>query len=162
MNYTALRNFAGSLLLLIPLSACTPIDGTSLLTDQRSDPSQHIVNKDPLPQELMVRVHTTAISASGRDVVEVSGDCYPSTYSSHRLEFLRMNGNTSSVQQVFDLNSSTNTLVSYAQCKGGRFLVGIPSPGAAYYSFRVQIIASDGGGDVMNAAQGKANFQVQF
>lgn len=162
MNYTALRNYAGSLLLLIPLSACTPIDGTSLLTDQRSDPSQHIVNKDPLPQELMARVHTTAIAASGRNVVEVSGDCYPSTYSDHRLEVSHMNGNTANRINIFDLNGADANLVSVARCKGGRFLVGVPSPGTGYYSYRIQIIGVDNGSDVTNAAQGKANFNIQF
>lgn len=161
MNYTALRNFAGSLLLLIPLSACTPIDGTSLLTDQRTDPTQHIVNKDPLPQELMVRVYSTAIAASGKEVVEVSGDCYPSTYSDHRLDFHEMSGSTGTLRQIFDLNGAAG-LVNSAKCKGGRFLVAIPSPGSSYISYRVQIVAIDNGSEVTNAAQGKANFQVQF
>ncbi|AHI06004.1 hypothetical protein BDW_07520 [Bdellovibrio bacteriovorus W] len=162
MNYTVLRNFAGSLLLLIPLSACTPIDGTSLLTDQRSDPTQHIVNKDPLPQELMARVHTTSIPAAGRDLAEISGDCYPSTYSDHRLEFSRMNGNTATPIQIYDLNAASATLVNVAKCKSGRFSVGIPAPSTGYFSYRVQIIGKDGSNDVTNAAQGKANFSIQF
>ncbi|WP_295899209.1 hypothetical protein [uncultured Bdellovibrio sp.] len=149
---------AGISSLLVLLSACQPINGNSLLTDQKDDPSANALDKAPKSEELYLKVFNPTIQATGLDRVEVSGECYLSTYPKHSIIVLR-----SGVQLndfVVDINPTTANNTNSASCKNGRFNLALNTGqlAAGVHSLRFILQAWDANNSlVTNDAQGASN-----
>lgn len=147
--------------LLVLLSACQPINGNSLLTDQKDDPSAHAVDATPKSEELYLKTFSPSVQAAGLDKVEISGECYTSTYPTHKIIVLR-----SGVQLndfVVDLNPATANNTNSAACKNGRFNVSLNSGAlaAGVHSLRFFMQAWDKDNNlVTNDAQGASNITL--
>ena len=100
------------------LAACSPTAQSSLLTDQASDPTGHSMSTDPSATELYLRADTSNLgTVTSARVVELSGDCFASTYPTHRL-MVTVNGVTKSIYNIDSTKSA-------ASCKNGRFDVAL-------------------------------------
>ncbi|KHD88766.1 MAG: hypothetical protein OM95_06430 [Bdellovibrio sp. ArHS] len=145
-----------ALLSLTVLAACSPIQGNSLLTDQKDDPSTHAVDKTPKSEELFLKVDTPQITATaGQTKADISGECYVSTYANHRIYL--MNGG--SALTIIDLNTGSNT----ATCKNGRFnfAFNLDSIASGSYGLKVIIYAYDSAGTlVVNEVQGASSLTL--
>lgn len=120
-KFLALR-LAGLCYLFFTLTACSQSQENSLLSDQKGDPSAHALDKTPKAEELYVKTYIGSIAvASGVTKAEVSGECYVSTFPSHKILALE-NGN---ILQILDINPTTDVNASYASCKNGKFNLAI-------------------------------------
>lgn len=147
----------GAALLSLTLqAACSPIEGNSLLTDQKDDPSTHAVSKEPKSEELFLKVDSPQISATaGQTRADVSGECYVSTYPTHRIYLL----NGGSQMPIIDINTGSNI----ASCKNGRFnfSLNLGAMASGQYSLKIIIYAYDASGSlVVNEVQGQSTLRV--
>lgn len=102
---------------LLLLTSCSQIDGNSLLTNQRDESSTLAVDKTPKSEELYLKTYNTSVVATGISKIEISGECYVSTFPSHRI--IATEG--MNILDVMDLNPSTNVNSKAAVCTNGRF-----------------------------------------
>jgi len=140
--------------LLVLATACQPMDGKSLLTDKVDDPSSHVLNKDPRSEELYLKSFSPSLSAPPSVTkVEVSGECYISTYPSHQILVLE-----AGIQlDIVDLNPATDVESKKATCKNGKFNLAINTGGMAngVHNLRIVLQAADSKGQVVqNEVQG--------
>lgn len=117
MKSSAFKVLACSSLIVLA-TACQPIEGNSLLTDRVDDPSSHALNKAPKSEELYLKSFSPSLSAPPSVTkVEVSGECYVSTYPSHSIVVLE-----AGIQlDIVDLNPATDVESKKALCKNGKF-----------------------------------------
>ncbi|UOF02028.1 hypothetical protein [Bdellovibrio reynosensis] len=143
-----------SLLSILLMTACSPMEGQSLLTNERSDDSSHTLDKTPKSEELYLKSYSPTINTiAGQAKAEVSGECYISTYPNHKIVALE-NG----VQlDIVDLNPTTDANGRFAVCKNGKFNLAINTSALAggIHSIRLLLQAYDeNGAVVVNDAQG--------
>lgn len=153
MKSSILKLMGLSSLLLI-VSACQPIEGNSLLTDQKGDPSTHALNKDPKSEELYLKSYSANIATTAAVTkAEVSGECYTSTYPVHNIVVLK-----SGLQlDIVDLNPATDVNSKTASCKNGKFNLAINTGALAsgVHTLRFVLQAWDSKGQlVVNDVQG--------
>ena len=122
MNFSQVK-LAGLCGLFITLSACSNIDGQSLLSNAASDPTTHNVDGTPSESDLYLKADATFVRNAATKA-EMSGSCFISTYPSHQIRAVA--GSTS--LQIIDINGLGNGVGS---CKNGRFNVAIYNPGFA-------------------------------
>ncbi|MEK2645490.1 hypothetical protein [Bdellovibrio sp. BCCA] len=149
---------AGISSLLVLLSACQPINGNSLLTDQKEESSKNAVDPNPKSEELYLKVFNPTIQATGLDRVEVSGECYLSTYPRHSIIVLRSGVQLSNF--VVDINPTSPVDSNTASCKNGRFNLALNTGQLAngVHSLRFILQAFDKDNNlVVNDAQGASN-----
>ncbi|MEN0057433.1 MAG: hypothetical protein AAGB31_01255 [Bdellovibrio sp.] len=149
--------FAGFSLLF---SACTPVDGNSLLTDQKDDASLHAVDKTPKSEELYLKAYNTSVSGTGVTKVEISGECYTSTYPSHNI--IATSGGAQ--VDIVDLNPSVSPAAAVASCKNGRFNLAINSFNFASgnHTIRLMLQAYDANNQiVVNDVQGASSIVLR-
>lgn len=120
MKFSTLKIVLASSLLVFT-SACQQITGNSLLTDEQGDPSTHALDKTPKVEELYLKSYSASLQATGLDKVEVSGECYTSTYPRHAIYVLE----GGSQLDILDLNPATDANTKAASCKNGRFNLSI-------------------------------------
>ncbi len=123
-------------------TACTPIDGNSLLTNQKDDPSAYQVDKTPKSEELYLKVYNPTVNTTAAmSKAEISGECYVSTYPKHEIVALE-NG---SALEIVDLNTSTDVNSNVATCKNGKFNLAIKTTNlaAGVHSVRFVLQAYD-------------------
>ncbi|MFV8258995.1 hypothetical protein ACNQKP_14395 [Bdellovibrio bacteriovorus] len=156
----SVRYFAGLSSLCLLLAACQPVEGDSLLTDKQDDSSTHTLDKTPKSEELTVQLFSPTINMKNTDTkAEITGECYVSTYPSHRL--IVMNGSTQ--MALVDTNPATAANANYATCKNGRFnfSLNIASLASGVYSMRIIMQAFDADGNaVMNEARAAPTFTL--
>lgn len=139
------------------LSACSPMSDNSLLTDKKDESSSMTLDKTPKSEELFLKLNTTNIAqAVAASKLEVGGECYTSTYPTHRI--LAYNGSTQIA--ILDISAAT-PVTNQASCRNGRFNFSIDLSGFSAnvsYTVRVVLQAFDGtGAGVTNDAQGVAS-----
>lgn len=155
-----LRAFAGGAGLLFVVAGCQPINGNSLLTDQKDDPSKYTLSKEPKSEELYLKAYTPTFQATDQSKIDVAGECYVSTYPSHSIVAL-----LGSVQlAIIDLNPSTASGTNIATCKNGKFNIvidtGFSLPNGVN-SVRLILRARDANNQVVvNEAQGASTITV--
>lgn len=120
MKFSTLKMALASSFLLFT-SACQQITGNSLLTDDKGDSSTHALDKTPKIEELYLKSYSASLQATGLDKVDVSGECYTSTYPRHAIYVLE----GGSQLDILDLNPSTDANTKAASCKNGRFNLSI-------------------------------------
>lgn len=151
----------GFILLLgaLGLVACTPISENSLLTNQSSQPSSHAVSLTPTADELYVKADAaTVYNASGYSRVDISGECFPSTFPNHAL-YVYYNGVK---QNIVDISANA-TSGNAAKCRQGRFNLAVITSayGTGSYSMQVQMVGiSSGGSEEVNVSRGVSKFSV--
>lgn len=153
MKYSSLKLLSLSSLLVFAV-ACQPIEGNSLLTDQKSDSSTLVLSKEPKSEELYLKSYSPNINAPVTVTkAEVSGECYTSTYPSHQIVVVE-NG----IQlDIVDLNTATNVDSKIATCKNGKFNLGINTGALAAGVHNLRFILQAGtasGTMVVNDVQG--------
>lgn len=142
------------------LAACQPIQGDSLLTDKKDDSSTHTLDKTPKSEEMSVQLFSPTINMKSTDTkAEITGECYVSTYPSHRLIVMY----NSTQMSIVDTNPATAANTNYATCKNGRFNFSVNIAGLAsgVYSMRIIMQAFDSDGNaVMNEARAAPTFTL--
>jgi len=154
---SSVLHFLGLSSLLVGLAACQPMNGNSLLTDQKNDPSSFALNKDPKSEELYLKSYAPTFQATGLSKLEVSGECYVSTYPSHNIIATR-NGSQIGITDLYP-GSAANS----ATCVNGKFNFAIDTNYLAGGSNTVRILiqARDASGNVVvNDAQGANNVTI--
>lgn len=155
-----LKSYVGLSSLFLLLAACQPIEGNSLLTDQKDESSLHTLDKTPKSEELFLKVHAPTIAAKSTDTkIEVAGECYISTYPSHAIIVM----NNTSQMSILDVNPATSSDANYAVCKNGKFtfLLNIASLSSGVYNLRLILQARDSAGNVvLNEAQAAPYFTL--
>lgn len=140
--------------------ACQPISGTSLLGDKRELSSGYTVDTTPKEEELYMKANKSQLFGTGLAKVEISGECYVSTYSSHYIQAFI--GATPVAGMIDLLNPGVS--VGQARCTNGVFNVSLPlaSPfvSGANNQVRLQIYAN--GGAVTNDVQGAVRVNVSY
>ncbi|WII71007.1 hypothetical protein QJS83_11095 [Bdellovibrio sp. 22V] len=146
--------------LLMTLASCSPIQGNSLLTDQKDDPSTHTLDKTPKQEEIYLKSFSPSAAASGLSKIEISGECYVSTYPSHDI-ISYVNGTQ---RAVLDLNATTAAGAGIATCKNGKFNLAIEtgSWAAGVYTVRLVLRAYEANNPtpITNDAQGASTLTV--
>ncbi|MGZ3768251.1 MAG: hypothetical protein ACXVCP_14675 [Bdellovibrio sp.] len=159
MNRFSVVRMPVVLLLYFAVMGCSNTQENSLLSDKAQDPSNHTVDKTAKVEELYIRTYSGGASATNLSKVEVSGECYTSTFPSSNIVALENN----QMLDMFDLNPNTDVNTPQAQCKNGRFNVAINtgnlSAGAHTVKFVVQARDSNNA-IVTNPVQGVSTFQI--
>lgn len=149
----ALR-IAGLSCLYFLLAACSPNQSNSLLSDQKADLSSHSVDKTAKVDELYVKSYSPSIAlASGLTKAEVSGECYTSTFPSHKIVAIE-NG---TLLDFMDLNPASDVNAKQALCINGKFNLSINAGALAggIHSIRLVMQAYDNNNQlVTNDVQG--------
>lgn len=141
---------------LLMLTACSQIEGNSLLTNQRDDSSTLAVDKTPKPEELYLKTFNSSVVATGASKVEISGECYVSTFPSHRIIVTE----GVNILDVMDVNPSTNVNAKSAVCANGRFNLALNAGPltAGTHSIRFVLQAFNGTNQpITNDVQGVSN-----
>lgn len=140
---------------------CSDIQGESLLTDKRIDSSSFTLDKSVKVEELYIRLTTSNFTITNLQRVDISGECYVSTYPFHSIVVLR---NNSQVIPILDLNTANNT-ANTATCMNGRFNFSLPNSAsiqAGSNPLRVVMRAYEtlGGAAVTNDVQGASSLGI--
>lgn len=155
MKATDLKFVLMSSLIGLSMAACSPMSDNSLLTDKKDDNSSLTVDKTPKAEELYLKLDTSNIGPAVTGTkLEVSGECYTSTYTKHRI-IAREGGN----QLVLNDLTAAAGVANEAQCRNGRFTfsLNVTSMGAGGHRVRVSLEAYDGlSALVLNENQGAA------
>ncbi|MBO9665209.1 MAG: hypothetical protein J7501_00145 [Bdellovibrio sp.] len=142
------------------LAACSPMSENSLLTDDISDPTSHNMNTDPNSTELFLQADKTNLgSTSNGSAVEMSGNCFASTYPTHKITAAV--GNTA--KYIFDITSSANTSTSTSgTCRNGRFNIAIKAANLTVGSntITLTIRGYDSSGNENTSGNGSTQFSV--
>lgn len=145
--------------LVISASGCTPIEGTSLVTDQKEESSIHDVDQTPKIEELYLKTFTPGINTLNTVTrAEVSGECYVSTYPNHQI--LAFQGSTQ--LELVDIEPST-PLQNYARCVNGRFNLALRTSNmaAGTHSIRLVLRAFDSSNKMyVNEGQGTTTINL--
>lgn len=143
--------------------ACQQITDSSLLSDSKSDPSSHVLNKEPQSSELYLKVYTPNIvappTADGK--VDISGECYTSTYSQHSIIVLE--SGTGVQMDIVDLNPTTDVNIKAAICKNGKFNLALNTGALPVRVHRLMVVmqAIDNDGRIIrNDVQGVSNINL--
>jgi hypothetical protein len=103
------------------LSGCSSTSDNSLLSSEALA-SATAIDKTPNANDLAIRVNSSVVIASNGKV-EVSGDCFTSTYPSHNI----MISNGSSVlTSVIDVANPSNGN-RYGTCVNGKYTIALDS-----------------------------------
>ncbi len=123
------------------LVACGPTGQSSLLTDAASDAGTHTLDKTPSSNALYLSSNSVNMSVPfAMSKVEVSGECFVSTYTGHYI-YATFNGSTIG---VVDLQAPlTAASQNKATCKNGRFNLAVNINGWArgIYLINLQLVA---------------------
>ncbi|MBX2986447.1 MAG: hypothetical protein KF802_00990 [Bdellovibrionaceae bacterium] len=143
------------------LSACTN-DGNSLAGDANFGskcPPGGCASQEPNQNDLMLYRPSTTIyqkSIQG-DMVEISGDCYASTYPQNYLS-LSVNYNGSPIQMLAENRKSVRSADTALTCYQGRFnfvINGDAMLGVGNYTAQIEIVGVDAQGvEHRNAGSG--------
>lgn len=156
MRSVNIRFSVMSLLLGFTLTSCSPTSDNSLLSDKKDDASSLSVDKTPKSEELFLKLDMASIGPAVTGTkLEVSGECYTSTYNNHWI--LARKGST--VLKLVDITAAAPGNSNLAQCRNGRFhfSLDVGSLTAGSHQVRVSLEAKDGFGTlVINDAQGAA------
>lgn len=154
MNKVSTLKVAGATCLCLLLASCSPTQSGTLLSDQKEEPTTHSVDKSAKVDELYVKVYGASVAvSSGVTKVDVSGECYTSTFSSHKIVAIE-NGK---LLDIMDLNPATDANAKLALCTNGRFNLAINTGmlAAGIHSIRIVMQAYDGNNQlVTNDVQG--------
>ncbi|KYG63949.1 hypothetical protein AZI86_14155 [Bdellovibrio bacteriovorus] len=150
LKFVVMTSFLG-----LAMAACSPMSDNSLLSDKKDDNSSLTVDKTPKAEELYLKLDTASIGPAVTGTkLEVSGECYTSTYGKHRI-IARENG----FQLVITDVTAASVVANEAQCRNGRFnfSLNVSGMGAGGHSVRVSLEAYDGlSALVLNENQGAA------
>ena len=140
-------------------TACQPISGSSLLGDKKELPSGYTVDGTPKEEELYMKATKSQHYATGLYKIEITGECYTSTYSSH---YIRVSLGNTVLTNVIDLLNPTLP-AGTVRCTNGLFSVSIRSgdlTANANNRVRFQIYANNGA--VTNDVQGATQVDIAF
>ncbi|MGE5086567.1 MAG: hypothetical protein ACM3MG_09725 [Bacillota bacterium] len=141
--------------LMSSLVACSQISENSLLTDQASDPTSYSLSTDPLATELLLNADNRNLGTlTSTGVVELSGDCFASTYPSHTI--------IATVGGVVKTIYNVDAAKSAASCKNGRFNVALPMSQLATGTSKIvlTLTAYDANSVPYTSANGITEFSV--
>lgn len=142
------------------LSGCQQINGNSLLTNNKNDPSSHVLNKDPKSDELYVRAYLNSFSVpTARSMLEIAGECYTSTYPLHKI--IVREGSV--LREIIDLSTDGTIGSSIATCKNGKFnlALNVAALKAGTTALTIELEARDGSGNIFtNSIQGISRVSV--
>lgn len=140
----------------LALTACSPMSDNSLLSDKKDSASSLTVDKTPKSEELYLKLDVASIGpAVTSNKLEVSGECYTSTYTKHRIVAREFG----SLLPIVDVTAASGTL-GEALCRNGRFnfSLNVGALATGGHQIRVSLEAVDGlNALVINDAQGAAN-----
>jgi hypothetical protein len=143
----------------LALVACSPISQNSLLTNQATQPSSHAVSLTPTEDELYVKADVpTVYNATGVNRVDISGECFPSTFPNHAI-YVYYNG---AKQPVVDISAAA-TVGNAAKCRHGRFNLSVitASYGTGSYAMQVQVVGiNSSGAEAVNVSRGISKFSI--
>lgn len=140
------------------LVACSNLSDNSLLTDEATESSTHVVDNTPNSTEIYLATDSTSISmVSGATTFEISGTCYTSTYPVNQILLTRVSsvdGSQLGTLSGYDIKGSSSGNV--AVCRNGRFtFVGnATSLAAGMNTVKLVMQVIDGSG---NLTQNDAN-----
>lgn len=167
MRSTKFQFMVMSAFLGLAVAACSPTSDNSLLSDKKDDNSSLTVDKTPKAEELYLKLDTASIGAAVSGTrLEVSGECYTSTYGTHRIIASENSMQLALVDVLSTTPSNTATCraegrcINEAQCRNGRFNFSLKVDGMASggHSVRVSLQAYDGlGVPVYNENQGSVD-----
>ena len=144
------------------LIGCQPMSDNSLLTDQKKSYSDRLLNKEPRQEELYLKADVTNVSTnSASSKVDISGECFTSTYPTHKI-FVRL-GATQGQLEVVDYNVNTDVNYPWSTCKNGRFNFALNTSAFSVGTHKIQLSlegTDSRGGVVTNEVQGSASFTL--
>ncbi|MFM6929546.1 MAG: hypothetical protein ACKOX6_13845 [Bdellovibrio sp.] len=135
--------------------ACSQVSENSLLTDQASDPTSHSLTTEPKETELFLKADNKNLgSTTSLRVLELSGDCFASTYPSHKI--------TATVGGVAKAIYNIDSAKSAASCKNGRFNLTLTAAQLATGTNKIilTLTAYDANSVAYTSANGLTEFSV--
>lgn len=140
------------------MAACSPTSENSLLTSEANQPSEHNVDMTPTTDELYVKVDAATAYALSASRVDISGECFTSTYPRHAIYVY--NGNTQlTITDIAYTAGAANT----GYCYQGRYniSINIGGMGTGSYGLKVKVVGIDDKGQVYeNPSRGLASFTL--
>lgn len=123
------------------LVGCSNVADNSLLTNDKGDSSSHVVDKTPLSTEVYIAADSPnlamATAAAGTtSQVEVTGNCYVSTYAAHYINAYI--GSSTSPMGIMDLKNPAAAPL----CRDGRFTFIISASSVPVGTTEVRITLS--------------------
>lgn len=137
------------------LTACSQISENSLLTDQGVDPTTYSLTTEPIVTELLLKADNKNLgTVTSARVLELSGDCFASTYPSHRIT-ATANGVTKAIYNIDSTKSA-------ASCKNGRFNISLAASLLATGTSKIvlTLVAYDANSVSYTSANGITEFSV--
>jgi hypothetical protein len=151
---------------LFTLSGCGHYSDNGLIGDYvvaSKCPANGCANQVADPNYISLKAGVTSIVASpSSDRVDISGDCYPSTYPQNAIN-VKVTQNTGAVIPVEA--ASADPVLPAPNCKNGRFDISLavgPLPANSAFTVRLELVGIESNGaSHTNAAGGYANITLR-